>query len=86
MTVEEFLKQNNCVESYFEEHKKMLIAFAKFHVKAALNKASCQAKIIGSWGGDDVSLDEINTSDIDGEWMLLRVNNETILNCYKEID
>lgn len=63
--------------------KTAMIAFTRIHVQAALKAASEKAQIAVRWGSDkEWKSDEINTTDADGDWILLHPDKDSILNAY----
>lgn len=96
MTIEEYLesKVNNLYfiellpesrESCFlkEDVAEMLREFTQIHVEKALQKAANEVKLKGTWGRQDYSGFSIAVRDDDGAWIDLEIDNDSILNCYK---
>ena len=97
-TSEDFLIQQLKDAGFTEDYIKMMFRlnkdstssyieclqnFAKLHVQAALKAASEKAQIAGRWGSDkEWKSDEINTTDADGDWILLRPFKDSILTAY----
>lgn len=66
-----------------EDFEKAMKEFAEYPVNKALEKAWLNSKLTGTWGKEDYTTSSIALREIDGAWIDLEIDKESILNCYK---